>query len=173
MYALLERACRDKTLCEVYCDPDDCTKFSVGYILGVDDEFFVMECVSPAGRHDGLRCFPVDDVFDLRRNTRYLTCIKKLMPYYSFTRKDIDITDKNVLEQIFGYAAAKQKICCVALLPDSILYGYIKDYSSDYVSLQLLDSYGQPDGESSVRIDDIKFVSLDSDEEIKLEILSK
>ena len=50
MINILKKIKKEKTLCEIYSANGNADTFTVGYVYDCDDDFYILECVSPDGR---------------------------------------------------------------------------------------------------------------------------
>lgn len=171
MYNILNRLKNEQTLCEISSDTGNSNKFTVGYILDCDDDFALIETVSAAGRHNGFICLCLDDIYEIRTGTDYIANIEKLMPYYSFSRKDLPLGNGKVLDAVIDYVRNANKVCSVLSVSETRICGLLEDYNSDYITIGILDNYGGTDGTGYIRTDDITEIEFDSELEIKLAIL--
>ncbi|MDE6505055.1 MAG: hypothetical protein K2L42_04215 [Clostridia bacterium] len=148
-------------------------RFCVGFCLDYDDEFYLLEAVTPDGRWDGFSCRLIDDVDMVQVDSIYLGKIKKLMPFYNCTHREFPITDKTVLDQMLDYLVKGRKICTVETVNDTMISGFVNEVFEGVIKISIINSDGAADGVSYIRKADIGFISVDSEDEVKLEILSK
>lgn len=173
MFKILKKLKEEQTLAEIYDvhSPDRCT---VGYVVDYDDDFYMVESVTPDGRYDGLQCRVTDDIIKIQCGTTYISALEKLMPFYNFFRKEVPLDGKTVLQQILDYAKKQGKICYIAVADgDCYLCGYITEIAEGLVTVEKRNTRGASDGYGFVRVEDIEYVSVDSEDEIKIEILTK
>ena len=95
------------------------------------------------------------------------------MPFYNFYHKDMDCDGKNVLETVLQYIIKNKKICRIETYQDSGMSGTITDASGSVVTVSLVNGGGKGVGTGYVLKDDIDFISVEAESEIRLEILSK
>ena len=173
MLKVLKKLKEEQTLAEIYDvhSPESCT---VGYVVDYDDDFYIIESVTPDGRYDGFQCRVTDDIIKIQCGTSYVDALEKLMPIYNFFRKEMPLDGKTVLQQVFDYVGKLKKICTVVVGGgDCYLCGYISDVSEGLITVEKRNTRGAADGIGIVRVEDIDLISVDSEDEIKLEILSK
>ena len=56
-------------LCEIYTDPDRLDIFSVGYIVSVDEDFYILKSVNEYGKFDGYYCEIIDNIIKIEIKT--------------------------------------------------------------------------------------------------------
>lgn len=95
------------------------------------------------------------------------------MPFYNFYHKEIDAEGKNVLETMLRYIQKNKKICRIETYRDSGVSGTVIDASQNAVAVSLVNGGGQSVGTGYLLKEDIDFISVDSEDEVRLEILSK
>lgn len=173
MINILKKIKKDKTLCEIYSANGNADTFTVGYVYDCDDDYYILECVSPDGRWDGFQCRLTEDISMIRQETPCIDALKKLMPFYNFYHKDMDCDGKNVLETVLQYIIKNKKICRIETYQDSGMSGTITDASGSVVTVALVNGGGKGVGTGYVLKDDIDFISVEAESEIRLEILSK
>ena len=81
MTEILRELIEKQELCAIYTDANDTDKFSVGYILGIDKNSFLMEHIDQYGKADGISCNLIDFIFKVERDTLYCKNIEKLFKY--------------------------------------------------------------------------------------------
>ena len=173
MINLLKKIKSAQTLCEIYSSNGGSDTFTVGFVYDYDDDFYILECVSPDGRWDGFQCRETEDITMIRQDTPCINALKKLMPFYNFYHKEIDAEGKNVLETMLRYIQKNKKICRIETYRDSGVSGTVIDASQNAVAVSLVNGGGQSVGTGYLLKEDIDFISVDSEDEVRLEILSK
>ncbi len=173
MLSVLEKMRKEKKLCETYCDLSDTECFGVGYILDFDEDFYLAEGVSPEGRHGGVYCRLIEDLYRISNDTVYISKIEKLMKARGFKRKKIDFEGETVLDKMLKHINSSGKLCEIEISEECFIFGYIKEIGEDTVLISEVDSYGVLGGQSYIRKSDITCVAFDGEEEMSREILSK
>ena len=171
MKEVLKRLKKERTLCEIYENIEDSDKFSVGYIIAVGEEMFVLENVSLNGLNDGLQCTPINSVIRIKTDTLYLKNIKKLMKNDDFLCDFRKFDEKDLLLDFLKYIQSEEELCEIELLSEYsfTLSGYIISLCDDIIEMNLIDeTYGQPDGKGIAKISDISSVCVKSEDLNKL-----
>ena len=172
MVKILEKLKYEQTLCEIYFE-DGSRRFSVGYITDCDEDFTLFEKISPDGRWDGFECRLTEDIKMLQTDTGLLRSLEKLMPFYNFNHKEIPLDGKTVLDGLLEYIRNGRKICRLESYRGCDLSGYILSIEEGVVEIAILDELGRSDGVGYILKEDIDYISVDSEDELRHAILSK
>lgn len=172
MINILDNLREENELCEIDFSSEGSEKFEVGYIVAVSDKYVLLESVETNGTHGGFVFNTLEDICRVQYKTRYIKKIQKLMGKALFVPKPSPVEGGNILEELLFYVQSAQRICYYALFDrDFFGYGYVKEFNAETVTFQLVDEYGNFDGESVVRRDDITCLSFGGAAETKLEKL--
>lgn len=173
MNNLLKDLTNSNTACGVYTNWEDKDKFSVGYIIGYDEEFFVMEKIDPYGRQDGISCKLIKDVFKVETDSVYCKNIEKLFYLHNRYRYISTTFTENVALNVLKYAKEAHKICGIEIGESGAfdVIGFIADICNDKVTIDTVSTSGLPDGTSYIDLNDISEISCDSLDERKIEEL--
>lgn len=159
-------------LCEIYENPDDSDRCDVGYVVAVNDRYYLLEGVEPDGSHGGFILGDIDDIWRIQYSTQYLNKMQKLMDNALYARKPSPVEGRDILEELLTYVQSAHRICCFVLTSrEHYDYGYIKEFNEITVTFQIVDTYGKLDGECVVRREDISVLCFGSSDETKLEKL--
>lgn len=171
MISVLKKIKDERSIAEFHKAKED--KFSVGFCIDFDDTFFLVECITPKGRWDGYSCYLIDDMDMIQTDSVYLAKLYKMMQLNRCVRREFPADEKTVLDEMFGYIMSRAKVCTVETINETVVYGIIEEIINGIVVIKAMDSYGNNDGTIYIRKDDIAFVSVDSEDERKLEISSE
>ncbi|MDR2091337.1 MAG: hypothetical protein LBP62_06820 [Clostridiales bacterium] len=175
METILKGLAVNNELCGIYTNDGDPHKFSVGYVLDLDDTFFLFERIDPYGTADGLMCVPIDNVFNVEIRTEYLLDVRRLFMYNEQKRYQKIENDDDVVYALLRFAIENEKICAIELNDSGCedCVGYINEAEDDTVHVALVGEHGEPDGEAFIDIDRISAVCCDSVDQRKIEILNR
>lgn len=167
-----------KNLYEIYTDVENTDKFTVGYIVAIDEQFIVVEEIDAYGNNDGWTCFYLDDVIRYQAKSRYLDDLSKLCKYNGTGRKSIDLKqNRNLLFSILYNIAQAERICIIELCDSNLqdVVGRVKriDGEKEEITVELVNSYGDIDGETIIDVAKISHISYDNCDTKKIEILQK
>lgn len=178
MITNLDVKVKSQELCEFYLNPDDLSKFCVGYILEKDDSHCLIVCLDPYGKRDGLCCFRTEDLIKVQTDTKYLICLKKLLIYNhdnSFFEQKIQLqnADAPLIDRIFHFIQRENKVSSFEILGDNVknFYGTVSDISDHGLVIQAISDYGCTDGYVFIDRETISTVAFDSCDEWKIETL--
>jgi hypothetical protein len=175
MKKYLKELMRDQRLCCVYLDDRDLTKFSVGYVIGADDEFFLVEAIDPSGNADGLFAAVIEHIVKIEVEDAYAKRIKKLFYHKRQSRYENFSCGGDILGGMLQYAQKHKKICSFELCDSGKkdIVGYVSEFDEEgeTVKVQALDGDGQDDGVTIADVGTVTEFGFDSAEELKLEIL--
>ena len=172
MISVLKKIKEERTLAEFHPKRDDDGKFNVGFCLDYDDEYYLVESISPKGRWDGYACYLVDEIDAIAVDTIYLNNIKKLMQHKRSYHREFPITDKTVLAEMFDYIMQNKKICTIMTSEGAYISGIITEVLNNVVVIDSMDGDGYKDGVWYIKKDNIVVISVDSEAEVKLEVIS-
>ncbi len=173
MIDILEKMRAENALCEIYANSEDAASYELGYVVGLTDTHYLLECVTPSGEHGGFMFGYVEDVFKVCRNTQIIRRTESLMAKARFAPKSSPVEGGgNILEELLFYVQDASRLCRFSLVTkENADYGFVKEIKGRTVTFSLVDGYGAPDGECAVLSDDICSLSFGSPYERRLELL--
>ena len=77
--------------------------FCAGFVHEADDEFVLMEFISPAGRFDGFHCIRIEEILKVDAGTKYLFNLVKVYRHYGEEIPALKVSPKNVLENFIDF----------------------------------------------------------------------
>ncbi len=179
---ILREARRDKQLVCIFRDPSDLRRFAVGYVEAVSDGDYTLQQIDPDGNPDGLDIGSIDDIIEIRKESRYARQISLLM------EKENDPQQ----EPPQGWNGKPNPASCLdAALKQSMLdklvvnillatgddelrfYGIVRELSDTHVRVDVLSDDGEPDGTSVVRLDDIAGLQINTRDERKIALFNR
>lgn len=175
MKKIMEQQKSQGELCGIYCDADF-GKFLAGRIEAVDDGWFLLSSVTPAGEPDGYVCRQIETVCRMNTDTVYLKNLQKLMREAGTEPmpSPIPLLEGGIFPSTLQYLLETKKICTIEILDDRdlALTGVIREWRDDCLLIDTLDAQGREDGLSVLKTEDISCVSFDAEEERQLKIIS-
>lgn len=176
MLNTLKALLKNQNLCEIYTNVEQTNKFSVGYVVAVDERNCLLLAVDFYGQYDGLSCFLIDKIFQIQTCTQYLQAIEKLVKHRNIITSKNHRTD-TILLDILTDISENKRICEIELCDSNLAdaTGYVKnvDVKENKIELLLVDEFGHNDGETIIDMQMISHISYDSTDTIRLEILNK
>jgi hypothetical protein len=170
----LKKLVQTEELIEFYLNVNDLSKFGVGKVLKVSDEWVVLATISPSGMYDGFGLIKFEDILRLNLNTKHLSKISKLYTAKKQNHIYYDVKDENLLLGFLEFAQKNNFIVSIQFLDNEYFdgVGYIKKMEKDLLVISNISKYGEFDGESHFKLQDITRISCDDEEEHCLKILS-
>ena len=169
----LKKAQRNKKLCAVYTNTERTTRFTVGFLLDMDDSYIILKLINSYGLYDGIVCIMYDDIYRVESDTVYLKVLEKLVAYYNLS----DVNNHNIhsVKDMISLIKEQRRICEIELCDSSNIdiVGYVDKVSSENIELFSVTDCGENDGITTVDINMISQISFDSYDTKKLEILNK
>lgn len=181
---ILREAQRERQLVCVFRDPSDLRRFAVGFVEAVSDNDYTLQQIDPDGNPDGLDIGPIDDIIEIRKESRYVRQIALLM------EKEEEKAELAKPPQGWN-GAPNPESCLDEVLRRSMLdklvvnillatgddelrfYGIVRELSDTHVRVDVLSDDGEPDGTSVVRLDDIAGLQVNTREERKVALFNK
>jgi hypothetical protein len=175
MVNILNDLIKTSELCGVYTDANDTNKFSVGYVCGHDNSFFLLERIDPYGQSDGISCQPIEKIFNIEIKKEYIKDIQKLFDFNKEKRHKVIKCGDNAVCSILKYASENGKVCSIELYESGCndIIGFVKSVKDGILSLDLVSERGITDGETFADISRISRILCDSADERKISYFSK
>ena len=85
--------------------------FCAGFVRETDDEFALLELISPSGRFDGYLCIRIEEILKLDVGTAYLNNLVKVYRHYGEEPLPIKVSSRDVLRE-FTDVVIKNKWMC-------------------------------------------------------------
>ena len=160
MYELLEKYMRSGSLIAVYSDRNNYESFAVGYVYKICEGKVMILNVGVHGEFDGYSVCFIDDIFRLEENSKYLQKINKLKDWDISNVLKID-TEGELFKAVIETALKYKKIIAIDCCDSEFeVRGYVNEMSDTIVRLMQITEYGEEDGETMIRIDDINKIMI-------------
>lgn len=173
----LKAFCDNMELVSIHSETSDYGSFTVGYIVGYNEEHYILALISPYGRYDGFLLKERKSIVSVEHGGKYESKIERLASYYHTEHESLDLSDDDLRLSMLNFASERNFIVAVELNASGYndCTGYVKiiDTKSDEISctISLIDEYGDNDGEAVFLLDDITELSVNTEDEIILKIL--
>jgi hypothetical protein len=178
---VLNQARQEKSLVCVFRDPTDLRRFAVGYVVAVGAQDYTLQQIDPDGNPDGLDVGALDDIVEVRRESRYTRQIALLMEH-----KDDkppaesgwkgSATPESCLEVVLDQARRDKLVVnvLVATGDDEVrFFALVRELSESHVRFDVLTDDGESDGLSTLRLDDIAGLQVNTREERKIALFNR
>lgn len=181
-YEMLKEAREGKHLVCVFRDPSDLRRFTVGYVEALSEHDYTLQQIDPDGNPDGLDIGDLDDIIEIRRESRYARQMALLLenaeelaakPEAGWTG---NANPESCLEAALRQAVKDRLVVNIMLATgdDEVrFYGLVRGITESHVLLDVLTDDGEPDGTTVVRLDDIAGLQMNTHEERKVALYNK
>lgn len=153
----MERYIGTDTLISVYTDANEPDKYTLGFLLQIDDHYLLMNKVNRFGEEDGFCIISIDVIFAYDDDKLYSGKIKKLLSLKNQLRKEIRELDHSVMISLVKYA--KDNHFLIEINEDNSYIGFVTYYSEEIVELELIDIYAKKIGTACVDTENISMIA--------------
>ncbi len=171
MKELLEKCMKQAEIASIYTNENYTEKFFAGYVAACNDEYVLIEHFTPNGLYDGYILIRTDALYRVDFGGKYGEKIGELARKKNQMHQPIEIENEDILFSILKFAKEKNGMVCLEF-EDTQVTGLIRDYSDANVELQVYDDYGDEDGITISRLDEIGLIAVDSSDEQDIAMLS-
>lgn len=149
--------------------------FCAGRVREADDEFVLIECISPSGQFDGFCCLRIEEILKIDAGTRYLKNLAKVYRYYNEEIPPLKLSPKSVLEGFLDYVIKSKRLCTMEIGFEEFdeLKGYLIARDWSLVEMRLVDESGAADGFTEFDFEEIVGFGIASSSEVYLETLAR
>ena len=119
--------------------------FCAGFVHEADDEFVLMEFISPAGRFDGFHCIRIEEILKVDAGTKYLFNLVKVYRHYGEEIPALKVSPKNVLENFIDFVIKSKRLCTMEIGFETLdkISGYAVGRDWNILEMRLLDEDGK------------------------------
>jgi hypothetical protein len=159
-------------LIEIYTDKEEHT-FAVGFVICSSDKELLLNLINSDGIDDGFLLININDIYCVNCETKYIENISLLsnnkqhrLP--TFLSQKGYIKNLDLFSEIILFLTETHIITHIKLYNNADYYGYIETNDKDVVIIQIINEYGNRDGFSYIKIEEIAQISFDGIEENRL-----
>lgn len=165
----IEHCFESEKIVSLYCDAQNTESHYTGYINAYNQNEIVISHITANGSYDGYILRRIDDIYRIDYDGSYERKIDKL---YRLRKQKHDRipSSKELFFSIVNYAKENRLILSF-YFEGSYITGLILNYNNDSVLVNCINDDGQCNGVSSVLIDNISYVELDTENEQSLSLL--
>lgn len=170
MIRTIKKLClSDENVC-LYSNSEDISGFTFGRFIACDDSFFAFEMVTPNGNPDGVLVKEIDKVYRVEKNSKYCRKMEIIMEACKCQMPDYSIDDHDVVGSIMEKAQSTKRVVSIELLNSGKedIVGFVENLTTEQYVIRQYDEYGEEDGISYIKKEDISQISFDSEDEIRL-----
>lgn len=174
-YNKLKELHHKKELVSIHSDIACVDKFVFGYVVACNKQYYVMALIAPDGKYDGFLLKPLSDIQYISYNDKYEIKMKKLIDYYKTEHENCELLGENLVKELLEFAQDNGFIIAIEISDSGYddCVGYVEQISDDICIIKNIDKFGKEDGESVISLDNITQISCNTEDEIKLKILSE
>ena len=155
MHDVLVKVRDSENLVALYTDINDYNAFAVGYVQRLSNDKIIILNIGPHGEFDGYSACYIDDIYRVEIGSKYLQKIEKI--------KKFDISDVFKINEeeecfcaILKTALKIKKIVIIDCCNSEFgVKGHVIEYSNEIVRILQLTEYGELDGETVIRFNEI------------------
>ncbi len=176
MVYLLRILAAQGALASIYTDPNNPEEFSAGFVEAVDGAHVLTCDLSPWGQIDGWRVRRNADVLQVLAGEEYEQRLGMLMAYHKqkhrgfFTEEPAEDTD--LLLSVLLACRDKGQIVSV-IMGAEMITGRVLEANGLRTKLQLIDFFGRPAEEETIKLRDIEILEIDTQEEQMYAVLEE
>ena len=171
MEKMLKLSLQEKKVTSFYNDKEDTGQAFTGYLGAYDDANILIYHISPRGLYDGYILLERDSVFQLDFYGKYEKKIEYLYDSKKQQHQNVVITEDGVLNSLLQFAQQNRYLVYIGL-QDSSVTGLIKEFDEENICLEVYTNYGEADGISTVSVEEVMMVVVDSDDEQDMALLA-
>jgi len=147
----------------VYTELDDDDKFEFGKIIACDGAFFALKSFAPKGAPDGFTVKRIDDIYEIQLKTIYTHKMSVLIKENGQAEETYVLDNRDLIQSALSYALEHE--CIVDVYIEDSEYcrrGFVESVKGDCLTMKQVDTYGNDDGISIIKVSDLEYISCDS-----------
>lgn len=140
-------------LISVYTNVDESDIFTLGYLIGIDENNVLMNMVDRYGEEIGFCIINANDIYNIEHDKMYSGKIEKLFKLKEQKRQYISNSDSNPMVNFLKHAFDNHLL--IQVNEDDYYIGYVKDFSDQILTTEKIDNYGDEIGISSLDMNNV------------------
>ena len=158
-------------LIAIYDDKNDNNKFHVGIIHKIYDESFVIKSFNLCGLEDGLILIRNTDVYKISKDNSYLRRLEVLIKNHDKIIKTKALNNllnseaQNGIENVLKECYNNDFVLVIKLIYDDKFIGKISHIDEEFIQLVCYSDYGEVEGVTLIKYEDIESVYFNGIEE--------
>lgn len=149
----LQHSLETHGLIGLHSTPNDPDKFTLGWVVALSDEGYVVATVDEVGRRDEFQFGFVDDLFMVVVGGHYIESLFRLMLNYPL--EDSDQPQVADFDQLVDSAMNDQAAVFLYHRSDLTIKGFILDHDAEFLEVDAFSGTGLHEGRQVVRKSDI------------------
>ncbi len=173
----LLKAKKENKLVSFRTNTEETEKFSVGYIIGINDEIVNVKSVNPNGLSDGILMIRLKDIYEIDTDDKYIRRLELKIKNQKKILRDISVPpyfydyEYNMF-LILQKSKEENQLIYINFYHGGF-YGYVKELTQEELLFEIYTEYGEYDGLSVFLIEDIKNIILDDIDNRSVELQKK
>ena len=154
MEELLLEALNQNKIVSVYTNAEDTSHFNAGIVRKLQDGFFLLEETDPTGKEDGFAIFDIQDIVMLSSDGQYEKRIQKIMEVNPAESRELPLLGKetdSLNDRMLNYAIKNKRIVSFLFIDREDISGFVKGYTDEIIEIEVIDFYGNRDGQTAIR----------------------
>lgn len=143
IYQMLKGFLNQEQVVFLYNKYDSPSNFCAGFLVGLDEEYCIVEAVSPEGRYDGYNLFLVENIERVAYGGQYAKKLKILMEKQRWLSAGYSFSP-DFLQSILEYSLKYHKVLSIELSNsrERDIIGFVSQISPGFCTIQCIDLYG-------------------------------
>ncbi len=151
---------------------EDSEYFLVGYLIGLDEEYTLLQHINADGRYDGYVMISTADIYRCEYDDEYTNRIEKLYRIRGKKHEDVELEYGNTLIAFMNWTIKKNYVVSIQNEEENInIQGLIKEINAENIVIQVINDNGEYDGITYMDISYITRIDCDSTDEQTLKLL--
>lgn len=172
IYQTLKGFLNQEQVVFLYNKYDNPSNFCAGFLVGLDEEYCIVEAVTPEGRYDGYNLFLVENIERVAYGGQYAKKLKILTEKAHWLSAGYSFSP-DFLQSIFEYSLKYRKVLRIELSNsrERDIIGFVSKTSPGFCTIQCINSYGCHDEVCVLSTENITQICCDDEECRMLESL--
>lgn len=147
--------------------------FCAGFVRETDDEFALLELISPSGRFDGYLCIRIEEILKLDAGTAYLNNLVKVYRHYGEEPLPIKVSSRDVLREFTDVVIKNKWMCTMEIGFETLdkINGFVVGREWELVEMRLVSENGEDDGYTTFDLEEVVCFGVRSEYEKYLDTL--
>lgn len=165
---------KNSGLIAVYMNSENTDSFCLGRVDYADDEFFMVNEISPKGEEEGIVLRKIQSVFKVEKENSYCKDMEILMKIKNTEFKEYNFKNEELLSQVLKYAIDNELVVTLFYKNDEKqATGFLEEVDNDICKLRKIDDCGYENSQLLIPINEICGVDCDNEKEKKIKLLWK
>lgn len=169
----LLNAQKDAEIVGVFKNQENTNAFLAGYVSCVGETFLLIAQITAGGLYDGFILIELCEIFGIIEKSKYLKKLEILYKLQDQKHLSYNFRESALLYDLLMLSKEKNVVVAIQLLNsgyDNII-GIVQEINDDYVTIDIYDEYGNPDGIQTVNTDLITRIACDTEDEHSIGLL--